>query len=263
VSRYVRNSVNRGDCVDLATEISDYFVFSLFPFFLVMAALVGWFPSPILWHSFTQCVVAYFPGLSQSLVFSTLRDLGNVYAGVMSFWLVGTIWSASSEPHERSHHRTGKKGTPSVIDKKGASCDARSSSFLSHQFRLPDRRAMAGSILFRLFSADSGLRDQVEDFLLSPNKAPDFARSWSRQLFLAGGAARLELAFARNGCGARFCGRNGRFEPVCPLQPPVAANVGNLRRFHHPNGVDLHRNPRSAGWCGSRFSSQRVRGRQT
>jgi membrane protein len=88
--------VERDHCADLAAEVSFFFVLSLFPFFLVMAALVGWLPSTDLWQSFAQWVIAYFPRLSQRLLLSTILDLRHGYTGFLSVGLVTTLWSASS-----------------------------------------------------------------------------------------------------------------------------------------------------------------------
>jgi len=96
VIRHVWDRVDHDDCLDLAAEVSYYFVLSLFPFFLVIAAIVGWFPSTVLWHSFTEWVVTYFPRLSQNLVLSTMLELRNVFKGVLSAGLVMTVWAASS-----------------------------------------------------------------------------------------------------------------------------------------------------------------------
>lgn len=90
------NRVERDHCADLAAEVSFYFVLSLFPFFLVMAALVGWLPSTDLWQSFVQWVIVYFPRLSQHLLLSTILDLRHGYTGFLSIGLITTLWSASS-----------------------------------------------------------------------------------------------------------------------------------------------------------------------
>ena len=88
--------VERDHCADLAAEVSFFFVLSLFPFFLVMAALVGWLPSTDLWRSFAEWVMAYFPRLSRSVIFSTILDLRHGYTGFLSIGLITTLWSASS-----------------------------------------------------------------------------------------------------------------------------------------------------------------------
>ena len=37
--------------IDLAAQVSFYFVLSLVPFLIVLAAIVGWLPSTTLWES--------------------------------------------------------------------------------------------------------------------------------------------------------------------------------------------------------------------
>ena len=37
------------DCANLAAQMSFYFLLSLFPFFVIVASLVGWLPSTTLW----------------------------------------------------------------------------------------------------------------------------------------------------------------------------------------------------------------------
>jgi membrane protein len=87
---------NADELTDRAAEVSFYFVLSLFPFFLVVAAIVGWLPSTHVWQSFAQWVLDYFPRLSRSLIFSTILDLSHGYTGFLSFGLLTTLWSASS-----------------------------------------------------------------------------------------------------------------------------------------------------------------------
>jgi membrane protein len=96
VAKRVWVRVNEDHLTDMAAEVSFYFVLSLFPFFLVLAAIVGWLPSTDLWQSFAQWVIAYFPRLSRGLVFKTILDLAHGYKGFLSFGLATTLWTASS-----------------------------------------------------------------------------------------------------------------------------------------------------------------------
>lgn len=82
--------------VDLAAVMSFYFVLSLLPFLLVIAAFVGWLPTSNLWHNFAQWVTDYLPPASRTLVFSTVIDLTHGYQGFFSIGVAGTIWTASS-----------------------------------------------------------------------------------------------------------------------------------------------------------------------
>ena len=96
VLQRIWHRANADQLTDRAAEVSFYFVLSLFPFFLVVAAIVGWLPSTHLWQSFAQWVLDYFPRLSRSLIFSTILDLAHGYTGFLSFGLLTTLWSASS-----------------------------------------------------------------------------------------------------------------------------------------------------------------------
>src|SRR3984957_6306880 len=84
------------DCIDLAAQMSFYFTLSLFPFFIVIAAVVGWLPSTNVWHNLAQWVTDYFPRESRQLIFATIFDLTRGSNGVLSFGVVATIWTASS-----------------------------------------------------------------------------------------------------------------------------------------------------------------------
>ena len=96
VLQRIWHRANADELTDRAAEVSFYFVLSLFPFFLVIAAIVGWLPSTNLWQSFAQWVLDYFPRLSRSLIFTTILDLSHGYTGFLSFGLLTTLWSASS-----------------------------------------------------------------------------------------------------------------------------------------------------------------------
>lgn len=82
--------------LDLAATVSFYFVLSLVPFLIVLAAIVGWLPSTTLWQSFAQWITDYFPNRSRQVVFATILDLTRGYTGFLSFGLVAAVWSASS-----------------------------------------------------------------------------------------------------------------------------------------------------------------------
>jgi membrane protein len=88
--------VVKDNVLDLAAVVSFYFVLSLLPFLIVLAAIVGWLPSTTLWQSFAQWVTDYFPNRSRQAVFSTILDLTRGYTGFFSFGLLAAVWSASS-----------------------------------------------------------------------------------------------------------------------------------------------------------------------
>ena len=88
--------VLKDNLLDLAAQVSFYFVLSLVPFLIVLAAIVGWLPSTTLWQSFAQWITDYFPSRSRQAVFATILDLTRGYTSYLSFGLLAAIWSASS-----------------------------------------------------------------------------------------------------------------------------------------------------------------------
>lgn len=88
--------VMNDNILDLAAQVSFYFVLSLLPFLIVLAAIVGWLPYTTLWQSFAQWITDYFPNRSRQKVFETILDLTRGYTGFLSFGLLAAIWSASS-----------------------------------------------------------------------------------------------------------------------------------------------------------------------
>ena len=81
--------VMEDDILDLAAQVSFYFVLSLVPFLIVLAAIVGWLPSTTLWQSFAQWITDYFPNRSRQAVFATILDLTRGYTGISFLRPVG------------------------------------------------------------------------------------------------------------------------------------------------------------------------------
>jgi membrane protein len=86
----------RDNYLDLAAEMSFYFSLSLFPFLIVMAALVGMLPSTTLWHNLARWITNYLPHEARSMVFMVILDLTQNSMRFFSLGLVATIWTASS-----------------------------------------------------------------------------------------------------------------------------------------------------------------------
>jgi membrane protein len=84
------------ECTGIAAQVSFFFVLSLFPFFLVIAAIVGSLPLTTVWQPFVQWMFTYFPRLSQAMLFEAILGLSKWRTGIVSFGLLTTIWSASS-----------------------------------------------------------------------------------------------------------------------------------------------------------------------
>lgn len=92
----VWNDVQKDDCLDLAAQMSFYFVLSLFPFLIVIGSIVGWLPSTDLWRGMVQWLTDYLPLRPRLMVFDAILDLTQHNTQFFSFGLVTTIWVASS-----------------------------------------------------------------------------------------------------------------------------------------------------------------------
>jgi len=94
--RTVWNDVMRDDCIDLAAQMSFFFVTSLFPFLVVIGAIVGWLPSTGLWAEMVGWIAAYLPRGPRHMVFRTILSLQTYHSEFFSYGLAATIWVASS-----------------------------------------------------------------------------------------------------------------------------------------------------------------------
>jgi membrane protein len=92
----VWDDVVKDDCLDLAAQMSFYFVTSLFPFLVVIGAVVGWLPSTGLWTEMVQWLAAYLPRGPRHMVFRTILGLQTYHSQFFSYGLAATIWVASS-----------------------------------------------------------------------------------------------------------------------------------------------------------------------
>jgi membrane protein len=96
VVKQVWADIQAHDSIDLAAQMSFYFVLALFPFLLLIAAIVGWLPSTRVWQDFVQWIVTYLPRDSRKLIFAQILDLTRGYTSFFSIGLLATLSSASS-----------------------------------------------------------------------------------------------------------------------------------------------------------------------
>src|SRR5260370_4034862 len=94
--RYVFARIVADDCTNLAAQMSFYFVLSVVPFFLVLAAIVGWIPTTNLWQDLVEWITTYLPAGSRRVIFTVVLDLTHGYTKFLSIGLLARIWSASS-----------------------------------------------------------------------------------------------------------------------------------------------------------------------
>jgi membrane protein len=85
-----------GDCCeDLAAQMSYFFLMALFPFFILLAAIVGYLPFTGAWPRVLIWITQYFPDPVQPYVFRTVTNLTQEWGGLLSFGLVSSIWIAT------------------------------------------------------------------------------------------------------------------------------------------------------------------------
>ncbi|MEJ2008553.1 MAG: YihY/virulence factor BrkB family protein [Acidobacteriota bacterium] len=93
--RRVSRAVVSDACEDVAAQMSYFFLMALFPFFVVLAAIVGYLPFTGLWPRVLTSITQYFPIRVQPYVFKTVTGLTQEWGGLLSFGLASSIWIAT------------------------------------------------------------------------------------------------------------------------------------------------------------------------
>ena len=83
------------DVVGLSAEISFYFSLALFPFLLVLGAVVGILPFTHSWQAILAWITHYLPTDVQHTVFDTVAGLTQNRKKFLSLGLLGSVWAAS------------------------------------------------------------------------------------------------------------------------------------------------------------------------
>jgi membrane protein len=94
--RKIWHRLDSDDCADLAARVSFYFVLSIFPFFLVLASLLGWIPATERWEVFGDWLTTYFPNQARRMVLANMLEWSHGYASFLSIGWLAAVWSASS-----------------------------------------------------------------------------------------------------------------------------------------------------------------------
>jgi len=90
------DDVQKKHTTQMAAGLSYYFVMSLFPLLIVLAAIVAYLPVPNLFDQALAFMARFIPADSMGLVRGVLRDVITPYRGhFLSLGIVGTIWAAS------------------------------------------------------------------------------------------------------------------------------------------------------------------------
>lgn len=93
--RRVWKAVLADVCEDLAAQMSYFFLIAMFPFFIVLAAIVGYLPFTGAWPHVLTWITHYFPDPVQPYVFRTVTNLTQEWGGLLSFGLASSIWIAT------------------------------------------------------------------------------------------------------------------------------------------------------------------------
>ncbi len=91
------SDVNNNHILAFAGSLSYYFVLSLFPALIALAAIVSLLPIPDLFGNIMSVIARAVPQESMSLVSKVVRDVIRPHSGgLLSFGLIGSLWTASS-----------------------------------------------------------------------------------------------------------------------------------------------------------------------
>jgi membrane protein len=97
LARRVYHEIMEDDCFGRAAQLAYYFLFALFPFFLVLTTLLGYLPIPNLMDRLVEMLGQILAGEALQLVQDHVRDLvTNERGGLLSFGILAALWTSSS-----------------------------------------------------------------------------------------------------------------------------------------------------------------------
>jgi membrane protein len=97
LGRRVIHKMLQDDCFGRAAQLAYYFLFALFPFFLMLTTLLGYLPVPNLMDRILEMLGQMLPGEALQLVQENVRDLvTKPRGGLLSFGLLAALWTSSS-----------------------------------------------------------------------------------------------------------------------------------------------------------------------
>jgi len=89
----VWKEIDVDDVPGLAAQTSYYFVLALFPFLILLAALVGSLPFTGLWNEVLAWITRNLPPESRHIVLQTMTSLASGRQSYLSIGLLGTAWA--------------------------------------------------------------------------------------------------------------------------------------------------------------------------
>lgn len=91
----VLDRLNADNVTGLSAEVSYYFSLALFPFLIVLGALVGILPFTHSWQAILAWITHYLPPDIQQTAFDTVASLTQSREKFLSAGIVGSIWACS------------------------------------------------------------------------------------------------------------------------------------------------------------------------
>jgi membrane protein len=97
LGRRVMHEIQEDDCWGRAAQLAYYFLFALFPFFLVLTTLLGYLPVPNLMDRLMEMLAEMLPGDALRLVQDNVREIvTSQRGGLLSFGILAALWTSSS-----------------------------------------------------------------------------------------------------------------------------------------------------------------------
>ncbi len=97
LGRRVVHEIQQDDSFGRAAQLAYYFLFALFPFFLVLTTLLGYLPVPNLLDRLMETLAEMLPGEALQLVQDNVRELvTNQRGGLLSLGILAALWTSSS-----------------------------------------------------------------------------------------------------------------------------------------------------------------------
>jgi membrane protein len=97
LARRTIHEIRDDDSFGRAAQLAYYFLFALFPFFLVLTTLLGYLPIPNLMDRLMEMLAQMLPGDALQLVQENVHDLvTRPRHGLLSFGILTALWTSSS-----------------------------------------------------------------------------------------------------------------------------------------------------------------------
>jgi membrane protein len=97
LGRRVIHEIQEDDCLGRAAQLAYYFLFALFPFFLVLTTLLGYLPVPNLMDRLMEMLAGILAGDALKLVQDNVHEVvTSQRGGLLSFGILAALWTSSS-----------------------------------------------------------------------------------------------------------------------------------------------------------------------